>query len=140
MVYRGKNFTYQSILGRKKIEFYFAYSYENKDYEIRDLPSLEPGWFEFEIFEYGVGVIKRMFFKYEDFGASDIGELFYRFVEEPEKVLEKLLGEKIPIKEVVDMDWLNEDVEIMSFKEPYYDDYDEDDEDYDYGIYDEEQS
>ncbi len=34
----------------------------------------------------------------------------------------------------------NEDVEIMSFKEPYYDDYDEDDEDYDYGIYVEEQS
>ncbi len=46
----------------RKIEFYFAYSYGNKDYEIRDLPSLEPGWFEFEIFEYGVGVIKRMFF------------------------------------------------------------------------------
>jgi len=122
----------------RKIIFCFAYSYENKDYEIRDLPSLEPGWFEFEIFEYGVGVTKRTFFKYEDFGASDIGELFDRFAEEPEKVLEKLLGEKVPVKEVIAVDWLSEEDEIASYKEPYYD---EGDADYDYDdIYDEEQS
>ena len=115
----GKTLDATLYWAEREIEFFFAYSYDNTFYRIRDLSALEPGWFVFEIFRPGVGVT-RTFFKYEDFGANDIVEFFGRFVKEPEKVLETLLGERIPIKEILAMDWPSVEDEEATYIDPYY--------------------
>jgi len=84
------------VRGEDSFEFFFEG--DNKYWRTRDHPDY-PGFFLVE--EYLDGWYSNEFYdSYENAGVEGLQGLFRALVEDPERTLEGLLGEKLEVKEV----------------------------------------
>jgi len=82
-------------------EWYFEFFFDDEEpkyWRVRDHPEAS-GWFLVEEFEEG-WYNGEFYDSYENAGAENLQGLLKRLIDEPERTLEGLFGEKFQIKEV----------------------------------------
>jgi hypothetical protein len=84
----------------KELEFFIEG--DDKIYRIKDYNEY-PGWFFGYIENKNRKIIDTFYDKYENAGVKDIWGLYDKLKKESEETLEGLLGERIPIKEVIEI-------------------------------------
>jgi hypothetical protein len=85
------------LQGENWIEFFFEGD-EQKSWRIRNHPEAS-GWFLVEEFVDG-WYSSEFYDSYENAGVQDLRDLYEILIKDPERTLEGLFGERIPISEV----------------------------------------